>query len=536
MTVPEISTSDIENQRFNTSFRGYDTNEVKVFLARLAQQMNQAATREKGLEALVETLQATTDRRSELDAVTVGDGSGSRSADSNHGVAATPSGAESAARLDAEAILSEARTEASGIVAKAHDEAARVVLRARVERRSAATEGDSGAAAPDSSSVREEAKAIVNEAKAVRERILSDLAKRRRVANVQLEQLRAAREKLLESMRESRRIVDAATRDLSTAEVEARVAADVAGRRMGNEPVPTAAQIERELVATRHIGVPLLSDDDPLVEEALPEPAAPEVKVAADAAEFESSPPDPAVPPARVDDLFARLRAEREAAAAAAQAREILALPPIAAPDTESRPSASAASDFVEGGVPPAGEHDEVAAIAAPPPAIAAPPPAGSDQPGLEGVAERDVAERAVAAAVGPGHELRTERLSRALKRALQDEQSSVLAAIRTARGRPELADVLPPEGEHRAVYVAVVHAAFSDCDDIERLQRHGEALVDELVPDVRAAVAAALLLGDATEGDMSQTVSGSYREWRTERIVVSAGRLVDGVLGKSST
>ncbi len=534
MTVPEISASDIENQRFNTSFRGYDTSEVRVFLAKLAQQLNQAATREKGLEVLVETLQATTDQRTELDSAAAADASGPRFGDSEHGAAATPSGAESVARLDADAILSEARTEASGIVAKAHDEAARVVLRARVERRSAAADGDSGVAAPDSSSVREEAKAIVNEAKAVRERILSDLAKRRRVANVQLEQLRAAREKLLESMRESRRIVDAATRDLSTAEVEARVAADVAGRRMGNEPVPTAAQIERELVASRHIGVPLLSDDDPLLEEALTEPAEQQLMVTADAAELESSLPDPAVPPARVDDLFARLRAEREAAAAAAQTRAIPVPAPIAVPAAESAPSAPAASDSVDGGAPPAGENDEVAAIAALTPAAltpAGPTPAVPDQLGLDGVAER-----AVAAAVGPGHELRTERLSRALKRALQDEQSSVLAAIRTARGRPELADVLPSEGEHRAVYVAVVQAAFSDCDDIERLQRHGEALVDELVPDVRAAVAAALLLGDATEGDMSQTVSGSYREWRTERIVVSAARLVDGVLGKSGT
>src|SRR5262249_17043621 len=77
---------------------------------------------------------------------------------------------------------------------------------------------------------------MVAEARAARERILTDLARRRHIAEVQVEQLRAARERLLEACGVVRRTLDEATAELQKAETEARYAADEVGRRAPEPP------------------------------------------------------------------------------------------------------------------------------------------------------------------------------------------------------------------------------------------------------------------------------------------------------------
>jgi hypothetical protein len=193
------------------------------------------------------------------------------------------------ARREAEEMLSAARNEANALVAKANDEAARIILRARAESRGRSTSADGMAVVEaalndsqgDPTLAREQARMMIEEAKVVRERILTDLSKRRRVAHVQLEQMRVAREKLVESLREAKRRVDDASRDLSTAEVEARIAADAAGRRVNSEPLPTAAELEMELLNTRHLDSPLQAQSNP--------PAAVEAPVVEAAAVVEES-------------------------------------------------------------------------------------------------------------------------------------------------------------------------------------------------------------------------------------------------------
>jgi hypothetical protein len=58
---------------------------------------------------------------------------------------------------------------------------------------------------------------------------------------------------LTETLREARRIVDDSARDLSTAEVEARLAADAAGRRISAEALPSIGELEVELWGGRHM-------------------------------------------------------------------------------------------------------------------------------------------------------------------------------------------------------------------------------------------------------------------------------------------
>ena len=250
---------EIQDRRFSTAFRGYDPTEVRQFLAHIA-----------GLYA---DLQAKVDPSDSVTVVAIpsgpsaeaasqASGEGSSGDGSTVAVDPSPSAADvlAQAQRDADDLLASARTEAQTIVARANDEAARVVLRARAEsrgkpsaERNAAIEAALAEVPGDPEQAREQARLMISEARAVRERILSDLAKRRRTAHVQLEQLRVAREKLLETLRDARRVVEDASRDLSTAEVEARLAAETAGRRVANEPMPGVEELEAELFGGRFL-------------------------------------------------------------------------------------------------------------------------------------------------------------------------------------------------------------------------------------------------------------------------------------------
>src|SRR5205085_5064483 len=77
---------------------------------------------------------------------------------------------------------------------------------------------------------------MIAEAQAVRERIISDLARRRRAAQIQIEQLLAGRDRLLASYESVRGTLDEITGELARAEDQARVAAEAAHRRVVATP------------------------------------------------------------------------------------------------------------------------------------------------------------------------------------------------------------------------------------------------------------------------------------------------------------
>jgi DivIVA domain-containing protein len=114
---------------------------------------------------------------------------------------------------------------------------------------------------------RREGREMVAEARRVRERVLQDLARRRKQARQQLEQLRAARERLLESFEVVRRTVEESTQELMVSLPEARVAAEDAGRRVASEPETSVDQLEVEIEAARQAGLPVVAPafipDDP---------------------------------------------------------------------------------------------------------------------------------------------------------------------------------------------------------------------------------------------------------------------------------
>ncbi len=251
---------DLRNAKFTSAFRGYDPAEVRAFVQRMATRVEA----ELGLMDRVVLSPITSDGELVLDeaAYLAATEAVASALDSvpDTGSRQTPDEVLLAAQSEYESILASARNEANAIVVKANDDAARIILRARAESRgkpsadsSAVVEAAYAQAANDPELAREQARLMITEARAVRERILTDLNKRRRVAHVQLEQLRVAREKLTETLREARRIVDDSARDLSTAEVEARLAADAAGRRISAEALPSIGELEVELWGGRHM-------------------------------------------------------------------------------------------------------------------------------------------------------------------------------------------------------------------------------------------------------------------------------------------
>ena len=528
---------DIQDRRFATAFRGYDPAEVRQFLAHVA-----------GLYA---DMQAKVAQLAEGEVVAVmssrPDGEdGEDTAMGNGGDQPSSAEAEAAlaaAQRQAEDVLAAARSEAQTIVSRANDEAARIVLRSRAEsrgkpsaERNAAIEAALAEIPGDPEQAREQARLMISEARAVRERILADLAKRRRTAHVQLEQLRVAREKLLETLRDARRVVEDASRDLSTAEVEARLAAETAGRRVAGEAMPSTDELEAELFGGRYAVSPQILTEETVtqvvVDEVVTETVAIEMVVMTttpdpgsgeDGVPVVAGPGDDQQraevtgmatnPVGVVDDLFARLRAERTQAAD--DARQVLAgdVPPKAkkprAPRTPKKPSPS---DGIELGTPPnvGSTEDTVLVI---------------DVTG-DGVAnDHETDDTATTTGLGADPTdiatLVAERLARSIKRHLRDEQGSALVALRTSRGLPSVDSIVGTDTAQHSRLSQVVVRSLADAGASLQLADLAPA-VDDIVGDVRASLASALGLvrsGSADAADLSEAIASAYRCWTTERL-----------------
>jgi len=86
-------------------------------------------------------------------------------------------------------------------------------------------------AAEELEAARERGREMIAEARLARDRMLSEVGRRRHQAQVELDRLRAARDRLLAAYQVVRRTLDEATGELGVAESEARIAAEEAGRR-----------------------------------------------------------------------------------------------------------------------------------------------------------------------------------------------------------------------------------------------------------------------------------------------------------------
>jgi DivIVA domain-containing protein len=274
-----LSPELIAQRGFITARRGFDPDEVRKFLVQVAKEFRALKQRETGMEEALREAEyrashPTWDQDTLLSAV--GDETASilRSAHSAAAdirgraeevlQAANAGAAEIKAKADdnANRILKEAREhadatkgEAEEVLAKRAGEAEAVAGRIR-EQANIDAERLRESARQQAETVRAQAeaqrKAVVDAAQTTRERIMADLSRRRKVAAVQIEQLRAGRERLLDAYKVVRRTLDDVTDELQRADAEARAAADAAGRRSVEPVVPVEAEVGEpvEVVAT----------------------------------------------------------------------------------------------------------------------------------------------------------------------------------------------------------------------------------------------------------------------------------------------
>ncbi len=291
---------------FSSSFRGFDHTEVRSFLARVAGELRGLAEREDELlEQVAKAERRLPTPMDDLDEHQVTERLGAEAA---RVLEAARDGARqirAKADADAEAVVAEAeraaaevlasseavlgeRTEeaesaAAGIRDTAESEVAELreavatevaeqrelaeaevaELRATAAAEVAALRAEADQARRQMSEdaeaelerARAEGRRMVAEARAVRERILTDMARRRNVAKQQVERLRAGRDRLLDAVQVVRKAVEETTEELNDAVVEARLAGERAARQVDVDAIPTARELDIEVELAKDAGL-----------------------------------------------------------------------------------------------------------------------------------------------------------------------------------------------------------------------------------------------------------------------------------------
>jgi DivIVA domain-containing protein len=554
----DLEPDGIARREFTTTFRGFDQVEVRAYLSSVSLRVREVLDRERELLRRVEEAEAGQALAEDLDEHRLTTLLGEETARIFE--AAREAAAEIRAKAEAKTaqLVREAQDEATRMTSEASEllrlrtteaETAAAAILSEAEGRAARAVADAGAEAEavrvearaDADTMRAEAQSVleqatvdaataveegrqrgrdmVAEAQVVRERILKDLARRRRSGKAQLEQLRAARERLLDAYALVRRTLDEATTELTVAVPEAKLAADVAGRRVeADDDELSVEAIEAELDAGRVAGVPLLDTGEvPVVglPDAEPEPEAAATPAHPDADPEAGAEPSPASDDAEpvvlrvvedlpdqasvpeptldehdggaVEDLFARIRSE--------------------VPAEESEPSDEAAPAEVavaEEDTDHDADHDE------------------DDDPDEVLLEQRDRYMLGLEA-----------DLARVLKRQLSDDENDKLDLIRRRPAKKAAPEVLPSIEEHRgalvdAVTVTLALAAQAGAElalDLLDPDRDPEQLPELAVDDLAVQLADELLvpirarvseLATGTDPDDAlDGVRACYRQWK---------------------
>jgi len=489
---------EVARHTFGTTRRGFDPAEVRTYLEAVAREMVAAADREHELRRAV----AEAEHRAAhpvLDEATLTASLGQETARVLR--SAHDASADLVAKAEAEAarMRSEAQEEADKLRARTEqsagertaeaDAAANEMRRRSEEEASGRVESAKLEAEAMIAKSREECRAMVQEAQELRARVLADFTRRRRVLHSQIEQLRAGRERLAETIGDVRAAVDHIADDLFRAEDEARLAAEVAGRQVAAQD---DADIELEL-----------------------DKRASEVPGATGTADDATEPSDAAR--AKVDELFARLRAER-----------VTNPTPDVGPDTEERDAPgvedTAPTTVVapRGGTSSAGSKAAVANGAET-------DRSESEGPDVPGEADGEPPDPLVGRrdeVLGPIG----VTLARRLKRALQDDQNDILDRLRAKGGW--VPGVLLPEDEHEQRYV---RASLEPLRDAARAGASfaGAGARDAVSVEAVASELAAGIVGplrrrldsdgdsvdDGDDAALVELVGAAYRDWKGARV-----------------
>ena len=273
---PPLDAAGIARRQFATARRGFDPAEVRRFLDELSAQVAELQRHESAQRARADDAEGRATSVEDLDEHRLVELLGTETAR-----------VLESAREAATDIRTKSEESAARLITQANDEAHRlraeaeaVVARQRLEmlaeveglRTDAADELDKRRAEGDQlaaelrraaerecealrAEAEEDARQLVEEAQIVRDRMLRDLARRRRAAREQVERLNAARERLLAAHEVVRRTVDEATNELTVALPEAKLAGEAAMRRVHDEPEPTVEEMDEMVAMARIAGL-----------------------------------------------------------------------------------------------------------------------------------------------------------------------------------------------------------------------------------------------------------------------------------------
>ncbi len=489
------SPASVADAAFGTGRRGFDQGEVRDFLRMVAAELGRLQERERFLERELRSAQSNPD----LTSVQMDEQSLTRLLGEETARVLTT------ARESAAEIRQKAEQSAAQLLSEAGDEAARIREEAEIEASRRRSDAAADAEA-ELSMAKQQGREMVNEARAYRERVLSELARRRELAREQIEQLLHGRDRLMQSFERARLVAVDVVAELqplgepdeyvnlspTTGPVPVMVpnsprpveSVDVAD---DAEVVEVAEVADDAEVTTESDAVDVAEeiDEEPVVEELLEE--------SVDEAPVDEAPVDEAEPDVIRDDvvvdLFARLRADASLVAVAES------------DETETDETESDASENV------ASTGDEVEEATP------------FDQ------RDADLTPLIVASA-------------KKLKRVLADEQNEVLDALRRREPVRSLSDLLPAPAEHLGRYRVVIvddllaaanagaslvtpgRVARIKKADAAKASEAGEAVLDEwLIVPLRERLERCVIDGDGDNAGITKRVRAVYREWKTQHI-----------------
>ena len=505
------SPASVAEAKFSTVRRGYDPDEVRDLLRGVAAELSRLRDREVDLERELRGAKSrTVDDTDLLDDETV-------------------------ARLLGEEtlhVLQTARESASQIKIRAEEGAARILreatedanrTREQAEIEASRRRTDAAADAEGEVSLaKQQGREMVNEARAYRERVLSELTRRRELARQQIEQLIIGRDRLLQVFERARLVaVDVVAELTPLGEPEEYVDLSpttgpvpmmVPARSLTNSPDRTTVDdsVTPETTATEDPGDAAVDGDT----EGAPNDGDPEgapdnggsaagAAVDDDAVAVDSdSVGDPA--PVAVDTPADD--APDSVAGTAASANVVELFPDKA--DAEGHPDTGALFARLRAGTSDDADHDT-----------------GNGETIFD---RRDAALVPLIVAA-----------ARKLKRVLADEQNDVLDALRKKAAVTELAAILPSDTDHTRRYAdaigddlvaAAVAGAGTTGGGSPSVLRTSIAKSTTLEP-VRAAIGADLVGplrerlsrcvadGSGDNDDITKRVRSVYREWKTQHI-----------------
>ncbi|HXB38570.1 MAG TPA: DivIVA domain-containing protein [Acidimicrobiales bacterium] len=487
-----LVTGDIAKHSFAIVRRGFDTDEVRSYLQSVSRSLEALEEREQELRDAV----AEAEERAAhpvVDEATLTASLGQHSAqilrhaheEAAKIVAQAQEGAAALLRetqIQVEELQESTESSAAERVAEVELLVANAQQEARVDSerivRDAVAEGEAVIA-----KAKDEGRTLLEQVQEARRRVLADLASRRRALGIQIEQLRAARDEMAASVHGVRDRVDGILNHLDRTDEEARAAAVAVAEQFRLHGGPDEPHDQDSLEGV------IAEDPD---EGPAPAVRVLEVDVETDeAGAGTGGATDEAVEGApSVDELFARIRAGAD------DPEEGVA---VADPEASAEPVPEAATQAIEVVGEPADDTQDA-------------PPPGPDDPLI---AQRDELLEPV-----------TARLSRAVKRALGDDQNRLLDRIRSA---PLFSaeELLGPEEEHRAVFEHAVRAHLGEAyaagaafagapgagvPDDGTIEESSTGLAHVVVTMLRRQIG-----GD--DGDLGDQVSAAYREWRGERV-----------------